>query len=110
LGESVSNTSIVVDAFPISRSPFFVRAGTGATFYQNDHPNGYGGNGWCWMAGAGYEIRARKNLGLAPMVVWSAGNLGDVHNITIVETGRRYSVIEFEAAIVWRFGKPRRRT
>jgi hypothetical protein len=108
-GESVSNVSAVVDAFPIRKSPFFLRGGTGAGLYQNNRPDGFGGSGWCWKAGAGYEVGLRKNLRLAPMVVYSAGNLGDVRNILTVQTGRRYSVVEFKVGIIGKWGKPRQK-
>jgi hypothetical protein len=108
-GVSVSNVAIVVDAFPIRKSPFFLRGGTGVGVYQNNHPDGYGGKGWCWTAGAGYEIRLRKSFGLAPMVGYSAGSLGDVRNVLTVETGRRYSVVEFKVGIVWHLGEPKQR-
>ena len=107
-GISVSSASAVVDAFPIPKSPFFVRAGAGASSLTNNHPDGHGGNGWCWTAGAGYEIPIKKNLGLAPMMLYSAGRFGDAHDIVTIETGRRYSVIEFKVAVVWHFGKPRK--
>jgi len=109
VGRSVSNTSVVVDAFPIRKSPFFLRGGTGVGVYQNNHPDGYGGKGWSGTAGAGYEIRLSKSLGLAPMVVYSAGSLGDVRNILMVETGRRCSVVEFKVGIIGHFGKPKQK-
>lgn len=108
-GESVSNVSALVDVFPIPKSSFFLRGGTGAAFYQNNHPDGYGGNGWAWAAGAGYEVRLGRSFGLAPMVMYSAGSVGDVQNVLTVETGRRYSVVEFKIGIVGHLGKPRQK-
>ena len=106
VGESVSNVAAVVDVFPIRSSPFFLRGGTGAAFYENRRPNASGGSGWCWSAGAGYEVRISKNFGLAPMAMYSSGRLGDVRNATTTETGRSYSVVEFKAAFIFHFGRP----
>jgi len=42
----------------------------------------------------GYEIPLTEKLGLAPIVDYNAGSLGDVRNSLAVETGRRYSVVD----------------
>ena len=107
VGESVSNVLGVVDAFPARKTPLFLRAGAGLALYQNNRPGGFNGSGWSWIAGVGYEIPLTENFGLAPIVDYAAGSLGDVRNIIAVETGRRYSVVEFKAALIWHFGRPK---
>lgn len=107
VGESVSNVLGIVDVFPIRRTPLFLRAGAGLALYQNNRPGGFNSSGWSWTAGVGYEIPLTKNFGLAPIVDYAGGSLGDVRNVITVETGRRYSVVEFKAAVIWHFGKPR---
>jgi hypothetical protein len=107
VGESVTNVLGLVDAFPIRKTPIFLRAGAGLALYQNNRPTGSNGSGWSWTAGVGYEIPLTKNFGLAPIVDYAAGSLGDVRNVITVETGRRYSVVEFKAALIWHFGTPR---
>ncbi len=105
VGESVSNVWVVADALPIRKTPIFLRAGSGLALYQNNRPGGFGGTGWSWTAGVGYEIPLTKQFGLAPIVDYAAGSLGDVRNILAVETNRRYSVVEFKVAIAWHFGR-----
>ncbi len=105
VGESVSNVMGIADLFPIARVPIFVRAGAGVGHYENARPEGYNGSGWSWTAGAGYEFRVLRRVGLAPMVAWSTGHFGDVHNPITVETGRRFSVVEFKLDILYHFGK-----
>jgi hypothetical protein len=105
VGESVSNVLVVVDAFPIRKTPIFLRAGPGLALYQNNRPGGFNSTGWSWTAGVGYEIPITENLGLAPIVDYAAGSFGDVRNVLAVQTGRRYSVIEFKVAIAWHFGR-----
>ncbi len=107
VGESVSNVLGVVDAFPIRKAPIFLRAGAGLALYTNNRPTGFNSNGWSWTAAAGYEIPVTENLGLTPIVGYAAGSLGDVRNIITVQTGRRYSAVEFKAAIIWHFGRPK---
>jgi hypothetical protein len=107
VGESVSNVLGLVDVFPVRKIPLFLRAGTGLALYQNNRPEGFNSNGWSWTAGVGYEIPLTENLGLAPIVDYAAGSLGDVRNIITVDTGRRDSVVEFKAAVIWHFGRPR---
>jgi hypothetical protein len=107
VGESVSNVLGLVDAFPIRNRPIFLRASAGLALYQNNRPGGSNGSGGSWVVGAGYEIALTKNLGLAPIVDYAAGSLGDVRNVIAVETGRRYSVVEFKAALIWHFGTPK---
>ena len=105
VGESVSNVLAVADVFPIRKAPLFLRFGTGLAMYQNNHPTGFGGTGWSWTSGLGYEIRLSERLAVAPIVDYDAGGFDDVRNAIAVETGRRYSVIEFKAAVIYHFGK-----
>ena len=105
VGESVSNVLAVADVLPIRKTPIFLRAGSGLALYQNNRPGGFGGTGWSWTAGVGYEIPLTKQFGLAPIVDYAAGSLGDVRNTLAVETNRRYSVVEFKVAIAWHFGR-----
>jgi hypothetical protein len=107
VGESVSNVFGIVDAFPIRKTPVFARAGAGLALYQNNRPGGFDGSGWSWTAGLGYEIPLTHNVALALIVDYAAGSLGDVRNIITVETGWRYSVVEFKAALLWHFGRRR---
>lgn len=104
-GESVSNVMGIADLFPAPKVPLFIRAGIGGGFYTNNRPGGLGGSGMAWTAGGGYEIRVGSRLGLAPMVAWSAGDFGDNPDPYILETGRRYSVVEFKLDILWHFGR-----
>jgi hypothetical protein len=106
VGESVSNTLFITDAFPIPKRPLFVRGGAGWASYTNNRPNGFGGSGWAWTAGAGYEIPITRRLRLAPMLAYNAGTLGNSPGINSVETRRRYSVIEFRVELICPFGKP----
>jgi hypothetical protein len=106
VGESISNVLAVADVFPVPRVPLFLRGWTGGAFYTNNCPEGYGGRGRAWMAGAGYEFRLGRRFSLAPIVDYAAGTLVDVRNVLTLETNRCYSVVEFKVAIVWYFGKP----
>jgi len=58
-----------------------------------------------WETGAGYEIPLRGQLRLAPTVEYAAGSLGDAFDPVAPQTQRRYSVIEFTLAVVFRFGR-----
>jgi len=107
VGESVSNVLGMVDAFPMRKTPIFLRAGAGLALYQNNRPGGSNGSGWSWIAGLGYEIPITKNFALAPIAGYAGGSLGDVRNAVTVETGRHYSAVEFKGAILWHFGRPR---
>jgi hypothetical protein len=107
VGESISNVLVVVDAFLIRKAPIFLRAGPGLALYQNNRPGGVNGSGWSWTAGVGYEIPLTEKLGLAPIVDYNAGSLGDVRSSLTVETDRRYSVLEFKVAIAWHIGRPK---
>jgi hypothetical protein len=106
-GESVTNVLGLIDVFPIPKIPLFLRAGAGAALYTNNRPLEFGGSGWAWTAGAGYEFPLPRQLGLATIVDFDAGTRGDVNNIITVETGRRYSVVEFKLAMIWHFGRSR---
>ena len=105
VGEGVSNVLGVMDVFPVRKIALFVRGGGGLAMYQNNRPEGFGGRGFSWTGGAGYEIRFSERLGLAPMVGYAYGRFDDVRNPITVETGRHYSVVEFKVAAIWHFGK-----
>lgn len=81
VGESVSKVLVVVDAFPIQKTPLFLRAGPTTGAVSKNRPGGFNGSGWSWTAGVGYEISLTENFGLAPIVDYAAGTLGDVRNI-----------------------------
>jgi hypothetical protein len=108
VGESVSNVLGVGDVFPIRKLPLFARFGAGLALYQNNRPLEFGGSGWSWTSGLGYELRLGDGFGLAPSVGYASGHFGDVNNVITVETGRRYSVVEFKVAAIWHIGKPAR--
>lgn len=76
-GESVTNVLGIVDLFPIQKVPLFLRAGAGVALYTNNRPLEFGGTGWAWTAGAGYEFALPKQLGLATIVDFDAGTRGD---------------------------------
>ena len=105
VGESVSNVLGVIDVFPSRKIPLFIRGGGGLAMYQNNHPEKWGGTGWAWTGGAGYEFRLSQRLGLAPMVGYAYGSFNNVRNPITVETGRHYSVVEFKIAAIWHFGR-----
>ena len=108
VGESVSNVGGVVDFFPARKSRFFVRGGAGVSMYTNHRPTGTDGSGFGWEAGGGYEIPVRGRFAIAPMVEYASGGLGDVHYGSPEVTGRRFSVVEFKVAAVYRIGGRKR--
>jgi hypothetical protein len=108
VGESVSNVGGVFGFFPSRKSRLFARGGVGWSEYTNNRPSGTNGNGLGWEVGGGYEIPLRGQLGLAPMVEYAAGGLGDAYDPTAPQTGRRYSVVEFKVEAVYHFGSRKR--
>ncbi len=102
-GTSVSNVFGIIDVFPSRKHAFFVRGGGGLSIYTNNHLDGNGGHGPGWTAGAGYEIPVTRQFKVAPIVAYSAGQFGDA--AIPLQTSRRYSVIEFRAALTWHFGR-----
>lgn len=105
VGESVSTLLAIVDVFPVAKRGLFLRGGAGLAMYSNNHPGeSSGGHGFGWTAGAGYEIPVTTNFFIVPTAMYSAGNLGDGYNLSGLQTGRSFSVVEFKAGLVWRFG------
>lgn len=110
VGESVSNTGLVVDVFPMRRTPLFARGGFGLSTYTNNRPLGINGRGPGWEAGSGYEIPIHGRVNLVPMVEWAEGGLGTGSPDTFpTQTGLHYSVFEFKLAVVGSFGHRRSR-
>ena len=73
--------------------------------YSNSRPLGTNGSGPGWEAGGGYEIPIRGRIRLVPMVEYATGSLGNGSSDTYpIQTGLRYSVVEFKLAVVCSFG------
>src|SRR5436853_7068183 len=64
VGESVSSVLGIIDAFPIRKTPIFLRAGAGLALYQNNRPGGSNGSGGPWTAGPGYVNSFTKMFGI----------------------------------------------
>jgi hypothetical protein len=107
VGESVSNVGGVVVIFPSRKSGMFARGGFGMSAYTNNRPTGANGNGPDWEVGGGYEIPVHGRIRLAPMVEYSAGGLGNGAITLPVQSGFRYSVVEFKLAMIGGFGHRR---
>lgn len=107
VGESVTNIAGVVDVFPTPKIGLFLRGGAGAAIYTNNHPDGSGGSGFAWVVGGGYEIPLNKSktIAVAPIVDYASGHFGDAQYPPTTLTGRRYSVVEIKAAVVFHFGR-----
>jgi hypothetical protein len=106
-GVSVSNFGGIIDFMPSRRYRLFARAGFGLSMYTNQHPDGSYGSSPGWEAGGGYEIPIRGRIGLAPMVEYATGGLGNGSPTYPQQTGLRYSVIEFKLAVIGNFGHRR---
>jgi len=106
-GMGVSNLGGVIDFIPSRKNRLFARGGFGLSMYDNSHPNGFNGNGPGWEAGGGYEFPVRGQLSLAPMVGYASGQLGNGSPTYPLQTGLRYSVVEFKLEVVGNFGHRR---
>lgn len=103
VGESVSNAMALVDAFPLRSVPLFARGGIGIATYTNNSPTGRNGSGFAWESGGGYEFRLSRSLRLVPMVEYCGGHLGNAGELS-AETNSRYTVVEFNIGVLYRFG------
>jgi hypothetical protein len=68
------NLLVVVDVFPMRKTPIFLRVGSELAPYQNNRPGDLtarGGPGWLVVE---YEISLTENLGLAPIVDYATGS------------------------------------
>ncbi len=103
VGESVSAAMALADVFPLRTHPLFVRGGVGIGTYTNNRPTGRNGSGFAWEGGGGYEIHLSRSLRLVPMVQYCGGHLGQAGPLDS-QTNSRYSVIDFNVGILYRFG------
>jgi hypothetical protein len=104
VGEGVSSVSGIVDVFPIRRTALFLRGGGGVTTYWNNQPAGRGGSGPSFEAGAGYDFQISRHLSILPMVEYYKGGLGSGFAPAAPGSSLGYSVVEFKAGILYRFG------
>lgn len=104
VGESVGYVAAIGDVLSSQRYPFFVRGGIGRSTYSGNRPDVNSGGGLAWLASAGYEIPVSRRLRLAPVVGYSAGNLGN-GGTPNPQTHFRYSVMEFKLAVHYSFGR-----
>lgn len=103
VGESVGGVMAIADVFPLRNHPLFARGGIGYGTYTNNTPAGRNGSGLTWEGGGGYEIRLSRSLRLLPMVEYCGGHLGNAGAFA-GQTNTRYSVIEFNVGVLYRFG------
>ena len=106
-GVGVSNLGGIVDVMPSHRYRLFARGGFGLSMYANNHPDGEFGHGPGWEAGGGYEIPISRQIRLAPMVEYASGGLGKASPSLPLQTGLRYSVVEFKLMVIANFGHRR---
>ncbi len=118
VGEGVSTFSAIADMYPSSQIPIFVRGGLGIAMFKSGHTNQLNSHGFSQSVGLGYEFRLSKRCGLAPVLSYSRGGLGNALAIiesidtgqspTItMETGRSYSSIDLRTEFIYHFGKSR---
>ncbi len=106
-GVGVSNLGGIIDVIPSRKYRLFARGGFGLSMYSSNHPDGTDGHAPGWEVGGGYEIPIRGRIGFAPMVEYASGGLGRGSPTLPLQTGLRYSVLEFKLTVVANFGHRR---
>ncbi len=91
--EAMTNFTASIYLYPQTRSGFFLTGGLGLSNYHINSTPSYGGTGWGFTAGAGYDIRYGRGVSLTPVVNYVWGDIGDV-NFTTPFTGWRQNVID----------------
>jgi hypothetical protein len=81
--------------YPAPARGFFVRGGAGFSLYAESNGSNVSGAGAGLLAGAGYDIRAGRNVSLTAFVDFLVGSVGDLTTDagTTVETGFSQNVI-----------------
>lgn len=77
--EAMTNLTASIYLYPESRSGFFLTGGLGLSNYHINSTPSYGGTGWGFTAGAGYDIRYGRDVSLTPVVNYVWGEIGDVN-------------------------------
>lgn len=106
VGRGVGAIGPFVDLFPSKRIPIFLHLGAGWADYTSSRPLDFGSSGWAWWAGLGYEFPVGNRVTLSPRLRYASGQVGDVHNPIVTETGREYAVWECSASLDWHLGQP----
>ena len=95
-GESLGNSSLFVDAFPVGQIPFYLAGGVGRLSYSNNRPGGGGRDtGRSWFLGAGYEIPISARWQAVPQLRYSRGRF----------TGGNFGVYELSVGLNWYSGR-----
>jgi len=89
-GESVSEAGLEIRANPPAARGAWVTTTFARTTYTNHHPGDFTSSGWGAGLDVGVDLRVLSRLALAPVVSWHQGTLGEVHNLVLTSTGRRF--------------------
>jgi len=102
------NALATVTFYPVASSGFFLKAGAGLSFADNDLRNGSTtvtvdfGNGLGLIAGAGYDLRIGRNTSITPAVSFWYGRHGDVKLGGETVFGNwKHNVVDFTVGITF---------
>lgn len=98
-GESIYNSQIFAEVFPIKGMGLFLNLQGGFSKYINNRPDGYKSKGSGAKAGLGYEYVLGKNLGLSLVINYGFGRFRDVTFPGISVLNQRYDVVEIMVRI-----------
>jgi hypothetical protein len=102
------NALATLTIYPQASSGFFLKAGAGLSFADNDLREGSTtitldfGNGLGLVAGAGYDVRVGRNISITPAVSYWYGRHGDVKFMGETIFGNwKHNVVDFTVGVTF---------
>jgi hypothetical protein len=107
-GEAIGTRFLIVQAYPIAHSAFFVRGGGGRVVYTNNRPGENGANGPGGIVGIGYDLEVKRRDGehtafyVTPSLDYSAGSFPGATSPPGVVQDQRYRALSLKIGLTFR--------
>jgi hypothetical protein len=107
-GESIDTRFLIVQAYPLAHSAFFVRGGGGRVVYMNDRPGESGASGSGGILGIGYDFEIKRRDGehtafyVTSSLDYSAGSFSGATSPPGVVQDQRYRALSARVGLTFR--------
>ena len=107
-GEAIGTRFLIVQAYPLAHSAFFVRGGGGRVVYSNQRPGESGASGPGGIVGIGYDWAVKRRDGehtafyVTPSLDYSAGSFSGATSPPGVTQDQRYRALSARVGLTFR--------
>lgn len=107
-GEAIGTRFLIIQAYPLAHSAFFVRGGGGRVVLSNNRPGESGASGPGGIVGIGYDLAVKRRGGehtafyVTPSLDYSAGSFSGATSPPGVVQDQRYRALSARIGLTFR--------